>query len=100
MDLRFKKLFENIFLTQRNAKGRNFHVNMRKMNLLWMFAAMAAMWVSCGTPETEQSGRPGILMIFRAMPVLVPDTVFSAHQFRTRLSLKFVCLFYVTGAEG
>lgn len=24
-----------------------------------MFAAMAAMWVSCGTPETEQSGRPG-----------------------------------------
>ena len=59
MDLRFKKLFENIFLTQRNAKGRNFHVNMRKMNLLWMFAAMAAMWVSCGTPETEQSGRPG-----------------------------------------
>ena len=24
-----------------------------------MFAALAAMWVSCGTPETEQSGRPG-----------------------------------------
>ena len=24
-----------------------------------MFAALAAMWVSCGTPETGQSGRPG-----------------------------------------
>ena len=24
-----------------------------------MFAALAAMWVSCGTPETDQAGRPG-----------------------------------------
>ena len=24
-----------------------------------MFAALAAMWVSCGTPETGQSGQPG-----------------------------------------